>query len=222
MKHLSVEQVAKLIEVANQTVRPNAPDRERLVSRNQLFLKIIYQHGLRVSEAISLTRGHIVRGFLVIKGRKRGKRTNEKLDPSTLALWNRVTQNLCPSTLVFPFTRQWASELFHRAASAASIELAPRMGVHALRHSCAHHLLDAGAPLPVVQRALRHASIGSTGCYIEADGASVDQWRAKAVACGTYVATQPPMSIEEIQAQIAKLTALAASMQAAPTDNGGA
>jgi len=45
-----------------------------------------------------------------------------------------------------------------------------RMAVHSLRHSLAHAMLDAGAPLPVVQRALRHRSIGSTGVYVEADG----------------------------------------------------
>jgi integrase len=48
-------------------------------------------------------------------------------------------------------------------------------GIHSLRHSLAHHLLDAGAPLPVVQKSLRHRSIGSTGVYLEADGRDVDQ-----------------------------------------------
>ena len=107
-------------------------------------------------------------------------------------MWNKVTAHILPHTLVFPFSRQWGSELFHRAASKAGIELQPRQGIHSLRHSIAHHMLDRGAPLPVVQKALRHTSIGSTGCYLEADGRDVDQWRAKAIApaSGTYVAVQ--------------------------------
>lgn len=71
--------------------------------------------------------------------------------------------------------------IFHKAAEKAKIRLAPRQGIHSLRHSIAHHLLDSGASLPVVQKQLRHKSLASTGIYLEADGADVDQWRAKAI-----------------------------------------
>jgi site-specific recombinase XerD len=207
MKHLAVEQVQALIKAT-------ASDREES-DRNRLFLMIVYQHGLRVSEAIGLTRGHIQRGFLVIKGKKKGKRTTERVDPATLELWNKVTAHILPHTLVFPFTRQWGSELFHRAAAKAGIELQPRQGIHSLRHSIAHHLLDKGAPLPVVQKALRHRSIGSTGVYLEADGASVDQWRAK--VGGTYAAVPTaPVSLAEIQAEMKRLSELMLAMQEAP------
>jgi site-specific recombinase XerD len=106
------------------------------------------------------------------------------MSPSTLQLWDKVTEHILPTTLVFPVSRQWCGMLFHRAASKAGIELQPRMGVHCLRHSVAHALLDAGAGLNVVQRALRHRSIGSTGVYLQCDGADVDRWRAKAVMSG--------------------------------------
>src|SRR5450759_4552284 len=122
MKPLSHEQTDALIKAA-QTYRAES-------DRNRLFLMIVYQHGLRVSEAIGLTRGHIQRGFLVIKGKKKGKRTTERVDPATLELWNKVTAHILPHTLVFPFTRQWGSELFHRAAAKAGIELQPRQGIH--------------------------------------------------------------------------------------------
>lgn len=92
-----------------------------------------------------------------------------------------MTATLAPSTRIFPFRRQWASEIFHAAATKAEIELAPRQGIHSLRHSIAHHLLDAGAPLPVVQKKLRHRSLGSTGVYLEPDGADVDRWTAKVI-----------------------------------------
>ncbi len=95
-------------------------------------------------------------------------------------LWASVTATLAPSTLVFPFSRMWASVIFHRAAEAAGIQLAPRQGIHTLRHSCAHRLLDTGAGLTVVQRKLGHRSLASTGVYLEADDAAVDYASAKA------------------------------------------
>ena len=87
-----------------------------------------------------------------------------------------------------------------------------RMAVHSLRHSLAHAMLDAGAPLPVVQRALRHRSIGSTGVYVEADGRDVDKWRARAI---TGAAPAEPLSLAAIQAEMERLAALALSMQGA-------
>lgn len=59
MKHLTCEQTEALIKAA-QTDRAES-------DRNRLFLMIVYQHGLRVSEAIGLTRAHIQRGFLVME-----------------------------------------------------------------------------------------------------------------------------------------------------------
>ena len=169
MKHLSVEQVQALVAAADS-------------DRNRLLFRLTYEHGLRISETLGLTRAHVRRGYLSIKGKKKGKRADEKLSPATLALFESVTKTLAPNTLIFPFSRQWSSTLFHRACDKAGITLQLRQGIHSLRHSLAHHLLDAGAPLPVVQRSLRHRSIGSTGVYLEADGRDVDEWRAKAIS----------------------------------------
>ena len=51
MKHLETSQVRALLAAAEG-------------ERNRLFLTIIYEHGLRVSEALSLTRAHVRRGYL--------------------------------------------------------------------------------------------------------------------------------------------------------------
>jgi hypothetical protein len=206
VKHLNIEAVQALLAAAH-------------TDRNRLFLTVIYEHALRVSEAISLTRGSVLRGYLQIKGKKNGRRTDERMSPSTLELWDKVTACLLPDTLVFPFSRQWASEgIYHPAAAKAGIALQLRQGIHSLRHSCAHHLLEAGAPLPVVQRALRHKSIGSTGVYLEADGASVDVWRSKATQVihhGT-VAVPEPLSLAAIRMEIERLSNLALAMEPAP------
>jgi site-specific recombinase XerD len=198
MKHLESSQVQALLGAAES-------------DRNRLFLSVIYQHGLRVSEALALTRGSVKRGYLQIKAKKNGKRADERMNPSTLALWDKVTEHLCPGTLLFPFSRQWGSEIFHAAAAKAGIVLQLRQGVHSLRHSLAHHMLDSGASLPVVQKALRHRSIGSTGVYLEADGRDVDSWRAKAIGGPAPEST----SLTAIRAEIQRLSELALAMQAA-------
>jgi hypothetical protein len=105
--------------------------------------------------------------------------------------------------------------LFHAACDKAGIELQPRQGLHSLRHSLAHAMLDAGASLPVVQKALRHRSIGSTGVYLEADGRDVDTWRSKAITGTATPSDPPPMSLAAIRAEIIRLSALALAIQAA-------
>src|ERR1035437_5123735 len=207
MKHLAVEQVQALIKAT-------ASDREES-DRDRLFITIIYEQRLRVSEALGLTRAHMSRGYLQIKAKKKGKRADERVNPATLQLWEKVTATLAPNTLIFPFSRQWGSEIFHRACDAAGIQLQLRQGIHSLRHSLAHHLLDAGAPLPIVQKSLRHKSIGSTGCYVEADGESVDKWRQKVMG-GTFAAVSVPVSLAEIQAEMKRLSELMLAMQEAP------
>ncbi len=85
MKHLSTTQVAALIAAANS-------------DRNKLLFRLTYEQGLPISECLSLTRAHVRRGYLQVRGKKKGKRKDEKLDPTTLALFESVTKNLLPNT----------------------------------------------------------------------------------------------------------------------------
>lgn len=209
MKHLQVEQVAALIEAA-------------VGDRNKLLFTLLFEHGLRISEALALTKGSMQRGgYLRVRARKKGKHSDEQVNPATVALWNAVTQNKLPGTLVFDgITRQWCSVLYHRACDAAQIALRPRQGLHSLRHSLGHAMLDSGAPLPCIQRALRHRSLSSTSVYLEADASAVDGWRSKATqgvpvlhVHGT-VELPAPLSLAAIKMEIERLSNLARAMQA--------
>ena len=200
MKHLAVEQVHALIAAAEG-------------DRNTLLFTLLFQHGMRISEALALTPGHVKRGYLRIRPRKKGKPADEKMDSKTLELWNRVAACKTPNVMLFPVSRQWCSQLFHRYCEAAHIELQPRQGLHSLRHSLGHAMLASGSPLPVIQKALRHRSLSSTSVYLEADSRDVDHWRAKAVT-GQVAQPTAPLSFAEIQAEMRRLAALALSMQA--------
>ena len=215
MKHLQVEQVAALIEAAEG-------------DRNKLLFTLLFQHGMRISECLALTQSSMQRGgYLRVRAKKKGKHTDEKMDPATVALWNRVAEHLIPGTMLFPFSRQWSDTLFHRYCDKAGIELPPRCGVHSLRHGLGHAMLASGSSLPEIQKALRHRSLQSTSCYLEADAADTDRARAKAIAGAVYVGAAPAsavagrltpartMSLAEIQAEIARLAVLALAMQSA-------
>ena len=59
-------------------------------------------------------------------------------------------------------------------AAAARADLPAGVSPHWLRHSFASHALDNGAPLPLVQAGLGHASVATTSKYLHArpsDGA---------------------------------------------------
>jgi integrase/recombinase XerD len=60
-------------------------------------------------------------------------------------------------------SRQVAFQVVRDAAVRAGIER--EVSPHALRHTCATHLLDHGADLRVVQEMLGHASITTTQVY---------------------------------------------------------
>jgi site-specific recombinase XerD len=57
-----------------------------------------------------------------------------------------------------------AQKVFSTAKQRAGIQHGH--GIHCLRHSFATHLMEAGVPLPTIQRLMGHASLSTTAKYL--------------------------------------------------------
>jgi integrase/recombinase XerC len=185
---LSVEEVTRLIEApmrARKTEtrkRATLPDalREYVALRDTAILETLYSTGARVSEIAGLTEPDV--DFLSGVAKVRGKGKKERLcplgNPACRALREAIRKaaDLWPSA--GPGARQrrvfrnvrggpLTPRSIERAMKACLIvaNLNPNISPHALRHSFATHMLDAGADLRSVQELLGHASLSTTQIY---------------------------------------------------------
>jgi integrase/recombinase XerD len=145
------------------------------------FFSLIYDVGLRISEAIHLKVGDIDRAREIIRIFGKGSKERQvKLGNCTYALlqsyWREVRAKeprsgpIAKESLLFsngqgaPISRFAARRALTEAALKAGI--AKRVNPHCLRHSYAVHQLEAGTDLRVVQVQLGHDSIRSTQVYL--------------------------------------------------------
>ncbi|MGY6550008.1 MAG: tyrosine recombinase XerC [Roseinatronobacter sp.] len=145
--------------------------------RDAAVITLLYGCGLRVSEALSLTRRDIpLREVLRITG----KGGRERLVPvlpvardSVAAYLRACPHSLAPEDALFRATRGGPLSRRHIArvmeATRLQLGLPATATPHALRHSFATHLLAAGGDLRAIQDLLGHASLQSTQVYTAVD-----------------------------------------------------
>ncbi len=156
---------------------PDAEPWEAL--RDQAVLTLLYGCGLRISEALSLTRADAP---LTDNLRITGKGGKTRLTPVLPAV--RAAVDACVAAQPFPlapsdplFRARRGGPLSPRHVQATVQRLRGRLGLpasatpHALRHSFATHLLGAGADLRSIQELLGHASLSTTQKYTAVDAA---------------------------------------------------
>jgi integrase/recombinase XerD len=151
--------------------------------RDRALLEFLYGTGARISEAVGLDLADLSGEEGLV--RLYGKGSKERLVPlgrcaaAALAEWVGPAgrPNLVPkrwarrgdSEAVFlnarggRLSRQGAFDIVRAHASRARI--ATSVSPHALRHSCATHMLAHGADIRVVQELLGHVSIATTQLY---------------------------------------------------------
>lgn len=145
--------------------------------RNKSLFLLLYGTGLRISEALSL-KGDI----LINQGQVNvlGKGGKSRIIP----ILDEITQHLKDYAQLCPYPITATSPLFFGkqgktlTASVAqkalrdyrrSVVLPDSVTPHALRHTCASHLMNASSDLRGIQELLGHASLSSTQIYTNLD-----------------------------------------------------
>lgn len=159
-----------------------APDLSTVYGiRDRALLETLYAGGLRVSELVSLNIQDMDLGAGIL--RVMGKRSRERLTPigskaiealtkyfkeARLQLLAKSTSKSLENAV---FLNRWGRRLSVRGIRkivdkyVEEICLQRKISPHALRHSFATHLLNAGADLRSVQEMLGHVSLSSTQIY---------------------------------------------------------
>lgn len=144
-----------------------------VAARDSAVLTVLYGCGLRISEALSLTCGDapLAENLRII-----GKGNKERIVPVLPAARDAVElyRDVCP----FPETRERPLFLGARGGglnartvqktmqiARTSLGLPATATPHALRHSFATHLLEAGGDLRAIQELLGHSSLSTTQVY---------------------------------------------------------
>ena len=137
------------------------------------LLTTTYAAGLRVSEAVRLKITDLdgTRHTIRVEQGKGAKDRDTVLPPGLLVELRAYWRHERSAVWLFP-RRDTAAPLsvwqaqhhFYDAKRRAGIT--KRGGIHGLRHACATHWLEAGVPLPTIQRLLGHRSLHATARYL--------------------------------------------------------
>jgi len=173
---VSISDARQTIAIAGKTSGP-----PWVAARDMAVLLLLYGCGLRISEALSLTRRNLDgAGSLTIRG-KGGK---ERLVPVLPAVRDAITAYLesCPyppATDQPVFRGVRGGPLSPRITQILMARLRGALGLpdsatpHALRHSFATHLLASGGDLRTIQQLLGHASLSTTQRYTKVEAGTL-------------------------------------------------
>jgi len=141
--------------------------------KHRALLLTAYAAGLRVSEVVALRVRDIDsdRNVLRVEQGKGARDRTTLLSPRLLEVLRQYWQQERPEPWLFP-SRDGKGHLCSGAAKHAYAKAKRRAqihkpgGMHALRHTFATHLLEAGVDLHTVQRLLGHKSLRTTTRYL--------------------------------------------------------
>ncbi|MDR1945627.1 MAG: tyrosine recombinase XerC [Desulfovibrio sp.] len=144
-------------------------------ARDLCLAEILYGSGLRISEALTLDEGRIsgASGTLRILGKGGKERMAPLTDAARVALdaWLEKRPVLADPAERALFVGERGGRLNRREAQRIMEKLCRQAGLpqavspHALRHSFATHLLEAGADLRSVQELMGHSRLSTTQRY---------------------------------------------------------
>lgn len=178
-RHLTPSEVQKLIA---------ATQGSRNAARDRCLLLLMFRHGLRVSEALSLklNAADLEGRTLHVTRLKKGLSTTHPLrgdECRALRTWLAERERMQPNTKALfvserrgPLSRKTAWLAIRRYGEAAGLEIAAHP--HMLRHACGFALADQGADTRLIQDYLGHRNIQHTVRYTATNPARFEKlWR---------------------------------------------
>jgi integrase/recombinase XerD len=153
--------------------------------KHRALMMTVYGAGLRVSELVRLRPEniHADRMLIRIDCSKGHKDRYTLLSPRMLTELREYWKAYRPSTWLFT-NRDGSGPLPKGTAQGAFDDLKQRAkivhghGIHSLRHSFGTHLMEAGVPLPVIQRLMGHAALSTTAKYLHVSSGYVEGIRS--------------------------------------------
>ncbi|KZD08384.1 tyrosine recombinase XerC [Oceanibaculum pacificum] len=178
-KALSEEEADRLVDGTDIAAATEAEP--WVLARDAALITLLYGCGLRIGEALALSRGDAPSGDLM---RVTGKGNKQRVVPVLPAVRDSIAGYLalCPHagdarTPLFLGVRGGALNprlvqgLMQKLR--AALDLPDSATPHALRHSFATHLLAGGGDLRAIQELLGHASLSTTQRYTDVDSAKL-------------------------------------------------
>ena len=151
-----------------------------VLARDAAVLALLYGSGLRISEALGLTRGDVPEPGKGDAITVTGKGNKRRMVPVLRRVLDLIADYVraCPYNLPLNgalFVGAQGRQLSPRIVQLAMASLRGALGLpetatpHALRHSFATHLLARGGDLRAIQELLGHASLSTTQVYTAVD-----------------------------------------------------
>lgn len=174
-RFLTVDQAFRVMDAPPKEEKRAKP----LMARDQALLETLYGTGVRVGELAGMNLEHC--DFSKSSVRVLGKGGKERIVPlgkssvEALQLYLPARRSLLVKAMEGDPDALWLSRNGKRLSVRQVQNIVRRHGTlgagrgdlhpHAMRHSCATHLLDAGADLRSIQELLGHSSLSTTQRY---------------------------------------------------------
>ena len=158
----------------------NAADCER----DRLFLRVLWETGTRVSEAIKVKLGEVGRVGIRVHGKGDVERIVYIQDGLVSAILFYAQEEglerndyLLPSRKGGPITKQRADQIIKGASKRANLQR--NVHAHLFRHGYAINFLNCGGRLDTLQEQLGHRDINTTRIYLRLSDEDVKREVAK-------------------------------------------